>query len=58
MLGGNMFGITVDDLRILSKIESYGLTVGQAYELFERDELPEELRRAIQEYEDRLEETQ
>lgn len=53
-----MFGITVDDLHILSKIESYGLTVSQAYELFEKDELPEELRKVIQEYEDRLRETQ
>lgn len=53
-----MFGITVDDLLIFEKIKSYGLTVGRAYKLFEKGELPEELQNAIQEYEDRLEETQ
>lgn len=49
-----MFGITMDDLHIFSKIESYGFTVERAYELFRKGELPEELQKTIQEYENRL----
>lgn len=49
-----MFGITMDDLLTFLEIESYGFTVERAYELFRKGELPEELQKTIQKYENRL----